>query len=291
MGRKSKDMGALKPRHIKRIVCVIGPGKKTERMLLQAFNDGARRHGKDVEVVRHDEQWRGVGADAYVIAGARRDTTVHVLRHAEAHGIPYFYIDNGYFLSRWALPTDKAYFRVTYNAMQHSGIGVGSDQRFRDLGVEIRPWRPIREHNRIVVALQSDWWYELHGETANAFCARVIDMLRCFTPGRSVEFRRKPMTKQQVAVAEPIDWENVHAVVAHSSAVAFEALLQGVLGYCLKPCAAWAIARPSEVSLAKPEIISVLDRHRWACVLAANQWTISEIERGVAWDWIQTHSS
>lgn len=284
-------MRTLKPKHIKRVVCVIGPGKKTERMLIQAFHDGARRHGKHVDVMRHDEDWRNSGADAYVIAGARRDTTVHVFRAAEAYGVPYFYIDNGYFRSRWSLPNHLAYFRITYNAMQHSGTGLGSEERFNRLGLEVKPWRPIRPNKRIVVALQSDWWYELHGETTNTFCAKVIDMLRCFVPGRKVEFRKKPMTKQEVSEVEEVDWENVHAVVAHSSAVAFEALLQGVLGYCLKPCAAWAIARPSEVSLAKPEIISVPDRHRWACVLAANQWTISEIEHGVAWDWIQTHSS
>lgn len=266
------------------VACVIGFGKKAERMLCQSFCDGARRHGIKSDVVPWSEV--NLGAfDAVALPGARKDTTVCVYRECLRIGKPFFYMDNGYFSSRWHTGWDKAAFRITLNGLQHDGCGGPVDERrFDALGIEVLPWKRCGPHESILIAAQSDWWYELNGTSKDEFLRSAFHEISGRRLDRTVFVRDKPMTRAMLDASDPIDWRSTFAVVAHSSAVAFEAILRGIPGFCLGKCAAWALIDPKTYDLRSAPEIGVVERLRWARVLASNQWTLDEISRGEAWE-------
>lgn len=265
---------------------MVGPGKKTERILCQAFHDGARRCGVVADVV----QWDMIeidGYDAIAIAGAREGTTELIYRKCVGSGKTFFYIDNGYFSSRWHLSTDSAFFRITENAMQHDGVsGPFDESRFQKLGIEILEWRKRRTDTSILIALQSDWWYRLHGMEKGSFIEMAARKMMDVCPGRIIRIRDKPVTRQQLAETDRIDWDSLHVVASHSSATCFEAILYGIPGCCFHRSASWALIDPAAYDFASAPEIPTKDRLRWASVLASNQWTIDEIQRGDAWNFL-----
>lgn len=270
---------------MKSVLCVIGPGKKTETMLVRAFYSGCVRHGIRSDVQNYASAVHAIDEyDAIAIAGARKASTVFMYRRCVETGKPYYYIDNGYFMSRWHTETKDAYFRITKNAMQHSGIGNSDPARFATLGLEVEEWKTPRKDERIVVALQSEWWYELHGMSEKIFVSMVQDLLRSYGPNRIVEIKSKPMTKLANREQRISDWENVCSVVTHTSGLAFEAILRGRVGYCLGTSCTHALIDPHKRGPLDFTPISVEDRTRWACTLANNQWTVEEIQSGLAWE-------
>lgn len=197
--------------------------------------------------------------------------TLPLYRQCIAEQREHYYIDNGYFNSRYEGGT---YYRVTRNAPQHDGVGVSDGVRWRALGLSVAPWKsPSGEGLNVLLVLQSPYWHERHGESASAFVYRLRDEIGRYT-WRDVIVRSK-------SCGTPLEAQLLDAavVVTHSSNVAVKALLAGIPVVTMGPCAASTLATPLH-NIMVPHMPADPTRLRWAEVLADNQWTLDEIERG-----------
>lgn len=267
---------------IRTVGCVITLGKKTERVLMESFREGAEAAGLVARVVPcEDGNWAEVDAafDAVAMAGARTHAAVSLYRSRIERRRPVFYVDNGYLASRWSRRQDP-YYRITVNAMQCDGTGAGDESRFDALGIPVEPWRRPVDGRPVLVAMQSDWWYEINGTSAHEFIGAVVDYVRRRLTRRRCIIRAKPATTAALATAEKIDWDDLHAVISHSSALSIEAILRGIPGIALGPCACRALIDPETYDVAAAPEISAQRRREFGAVLASRQWTVGEIRRG-----------
>jgi hypothetical protein len=203
-----------------------------------------------------------------------RESFVHLLDQAKREGLDWWIVDNSYFdVSR------EISFRITRNAMQCDGLqacwsGEGPD-RFRALGLEIKPWRQRGGH--IVVCPQSDEYMRLAGwQKGHTWLHDVEKTLRTLTD--------RPLRIRSKLFSPPLseDLKGAWALVTHASAAANEALLAGIPVFCTGRCAAQWLGSSGLSLIESPQYPD--GREEWAAVLAENQWDEIEIRDGKAWE-------
>ena len=211
-----------------------------------------------------------------------------------AGGRDYYYLDNAYFGAGHA---EDKYLRVSRNALQCSGRGRASPERFAVHGLSISPWRGGGRH--ILVTCQSEWWYEQHGTSLREWLDRATAEIREYSD-RPIRIRLKPFSKLRrppnharpgdIEMArEPgpflADLDDCWALVTHSSNTAVEAILEGVPVFVTGESAAAPMACSDLASIESPRRHD--GREQWAWNLAANQWTPREIRNGTCWRALQ----
>jgi len=248
------------------LLCYLNPAKGNARTMLEAFAAGS-----GAEITTKLSIQRG---KRHVFWGVDRQT-LPLWNAVQGAGEPYVYLDNGYLRSRWH---GGDHFRISLSATQHSGIGESDGKRFRALNIPIAPWREDGEH--ILLALQSDWWYERHGlVSAENFAGMVTAGIRKHTD-RPIVVRRKPLNGAKEPPVKT-QLEGAWAVVTHSSMIALDALLAGVPAFVLSRTAMAPVTHDTLDLIESPLLAP--DRERWLGVLADNQWRLGEIADGTAW--------
>lgn len=182
----------------------------------------------------------------------------------------FWYIDNSY-----TDPQRGTHFRVTHNALQHSGRGISDGSRFRALGIEIKPWR--RSGTHIVLCPQSQSFMRLVGYYGDWTADTVVFLNK--VSERPIRIRLWSPDKVKMAETLQDDLRCAYCLVTHSSAAAVTAVLAGVPAICTGTCA----ASPMAGTLADVDDLPMRDRERWAGVLADNQWALDEMRNGTAW--------
>lgn len=202
----------------------------------------------------------------------------HLYVQARSESIEdWYYCDNSYFDS-----ARQEYFRITKNRLQHSGLGVSTGERFRLLGVTIRPWQPEGKH--IVVCPQSDHFMHNVVGYKGSWEKSILASLQKVTE-RPIRVREWNRDKGKLSASLGEDLIDAYCLVTWSSAAAITAILAGIPALVESPdCAALpqAVSRISRINSLRGE-----GRENWAGVLADNQWTIDEMRRGVAWKMLQ----
>lgn len=195
------------------------------------------------------------------------------LVQAQTEGRDWYYADNGYFR-----PGRTGYFRITKNARQHDGSGKFGPERWRRLGLKIRPWR--KTGSAILVIQPEPLSSALWGVDPQ-WAKLVIKELRQHTD-RPISVRLK-VRDQIVGNPPPLaeQLETAWAVVVWTSNVAVEALLAGVPVFCTDPCAAYRMGTPDLSRIEDPVMPD--GREQWAWNLAANQWSVAEMRDGTCW--------
>ncbi len=188
----------------------------------------------------------------------------------------YVYIDNGYLRSKYHQGPGPVMFRVTWAARQVDGLGTSDGSRFAKLGIELQPWRRRGDH--IVVAVQSDWWYQRRGLQRASWVAEVLAGLSQVTD-RPVVVREKP-TRYRPAPPIADVLRDAWCTVSLDSNVAIDGLIAGIPAVVLGPCAAAAVSGTALHQVVDPPMPA--DRLRWCHVLADNQWSLGEIAAGMA---------
>jgi len=188
----------------------------------------------------------------------------------------FTYLDNGYLRSKYHDGGETSpYYRVTRGSSQHSGLGRSNGQRFAALGIDLKPWREDGRH--VLIAMQSEWWYERHGLDRSVWLAAVRHHIKHAT-GRPVVVRDKPEgLDHSAAVTEAL--RDCWCVVTHSSNVAIDAIVQGVPAVVLGRSAARPMAGRTLEAVIDPPTPD--GRLNWAGVLADHQWTRAEIGQGL----------
>jgi hypothetical protein len=232
------------------VCCYPIPEKRKAALTCEAFAAGVVRAGLRADVYRVPP--RELGPGAAVFYGVR-PCVRHLWEQAKREGRDWYYIDNSYFdVAR------ERQFRVTKNAIQHTGQGRSDGRRFDALGLEVKPMRD--SGSIILVCAQSaEFMSVVAGDPG--WRERVTRNFERHY-GDRVLVREKGC---QRPLSE--DLARARLLVTWSSAAAVMALLDGVRVMCAPECAA----------------TYANNRRRWASVLADNQWTIDELAAGRAW--------
>ena len=243
------------------VTCYASRNKPKSRLLSEAFAQGCNG------TVVIGPQGLAPGLAAFY--GVQSDT-LRAFNAARARG-GFYYIDNAY---------AGTGFRITRDRLQHSGIGEGDRERFRRLGVPIKPWRKSGSH--VLVCPPGDYFMSMTGQpwTADEWLARTLDTLTASTD-RPIRVRHKPAVKRGFAPLAA-DLADCWALVTHMSATAIEAVLSGVPAFVSRHSAAAPVSATDLTTIETPRADG--DREAWAAVLAANQWSIDEIRNGIAWE-------
>lgn len=201
------------------------------------------------------------------------DQTIAMQRQCLRDGLDWYYIDNPYF-------GRHDYFRVCRGRRQHSGIG---DVRRRPGEVpvpDIAPWRDGGAE--ILITTQTPDWYRLvRGMTIEQWLRQVAMAIEILAPGRPHRVRLKPAGTAPGATLMD-DMADAWCLVTLSSNSAVEAICAGVPAIVLdRDCAALPMAGDSLEMIRNPP--RPRGRHRWAEVLASNQWTEKEMANGRCW--------
>jgi len=207
-----------------------------------------------------DRQYRGGGW-----VGFGSPVTWRSLTEARLRGHAWYYGDHGYF------DRGRSY-RFTRNAFQHDGCG----ERQREPHVVINPWR--RDGRHILVCPPDDKIAALMGFDHHEWLSDVTNRI-WNNSDRLIKIRKRHEADRYPLVA---DLSNAFALVTWGSNVAVESVLFGVPVFCTGDCAASVMGRSDPISIEYP--VYPDDRHEWAAVLAANQFTIDEIQSGMAWE-------
>lgn len=248
------------------ITCYPQPGKRKSAEIMRRFALG---FGARIE--RDPARYSADRAAAfYGVVGIEAQ-----FNQARTSGREWFYIDNSWF--------DRGrgdYFRIGHNRLQHDGIGKPDWQRFKALGIEVKPWKKDGRH--IVVCPQSDHFMThvagIKGG-ATAWLAETLVTLHANTD-RPIVVREWSRDKTNLRGTLQADLENAWALVTHMSAAANEALLDGVPTFVTGQCAAWAQSHSYLHAIEYP--IYLDGREEWAATLAGQQWQLFELEDGTA---------
>lgn len=200
------------------------------------------------------------------------DSNAHIWRAVLSdHSRNFWYIDNAYFDK-----VRETYFRITRNMLQCAGVGTSDGKRFAALDIEVKPWRNGGKHvlicpqsnsfMRFPVGYRGDWVNDVSREIA-------------FVSNRPICIRPWQRNKGEQARSLLADLVDAHCVVVWSSAAAITAALNGVPVIVQGQSAASAISG----SVLELEKLPQPDRTSWLGVLADNQWTLTEMTKGIAW--------
>lgn len=263
--------------------CVIQAGKEKSRWLADAVIAGAGSG----EIHYGAASLQDIPAEMTPVMIGVHPTTVATLFDLRRARRPFVTIDNGYFKPY----KEGGYFRATSNALQwivsRRGSGVGRDfdctgvgaARFGTLDLPVAPWRREDNGGYILIPLQSPVWLQMMRERST-WLEDVVRRLEAYS-GRQIVVRHKPLAGAPPQPSLDDHLAGAYAVLGYSSNVLLKAAMAGIpicsIGYCAT--SPLGVCTPDSLMLGPkfPERESILHS------LAANQWTIAEIETGRMW--------
>lgn len=206
-----------------------------------------------------------LGGDSFLWGSPH--TWSSVIKPAMKSGSRWFYSDHLYFGKRFNI------FRITKNAMQHSGKGRSNGKRLKKFNLNFHNWK---KGKHIVVCPPDTIFSRLMGFNAEEWVNTTKLILEKNTD-------RKIIWRDRLNITKPLehDLQDAHALITYTSNSAVEALLHGVPVFCNGRCAGQSMGQIDFSKIETPKYPN--DRRRWAGVLADNQWTLEEIKNGLAW--------
>lgn len=255
------------------VTCYVPTDKARARMVCEAFAEGCAKRGVAADLVFDAEPLRDGTAVFY---GVRPSTKAafDAARHRSHKGRGHFlYVDNCY------LGPTGEFFRITWDDLQHDGSGDGDPRRLEIFDAEPQPWK---QGETVLVCPPTDEWMAITGQpwSGREWLQRTTEAIGGATR-RPVKVRWKVPRDRTRNSPLGEDLANAWCVVTYASNVAVRALIAGVPVIATGPSAARAVSGNDPAKVEEPRMDG--DRARWLCVLAANQWSLSEIRSGVAW--------
>jgi hypothetical protein len=256
------------------VTCYMQRGKAKSEMLCRAFANGVLVSGGTAHVVSNGDHLLAGAAVFYGVRPSHKP----ILDEAMKQGRDWYYIDNAYFDA-----TREKYFRITRNRLQHPGRAASTGQRFAATNIKIEPWRRSGKH--VLMCPQSDEFLSLFCPDGSLWTERTLRRLKSLTD-REIRIRPWQSDKLEWYRSLPDDLVDCWALVTYSSASAITAMLSGIPAFVTADdCISLPVANVDLAQIETPSYCE--DLKPWACVVADNQFTVSEIQSGRAWRVLQ----
>ena len=234
-------------------------------------NEIVRQGGR---VIRHDAALLDeLPADVIPIVGCQPESTALITKWRIARR-DFVYWDRGYARRVFAcwLPrgTDGGYYRWHRNAYQLRQVGNYPPDRWAALKTDVRPWQ--RNGRHIVIAAPTATYARFHGLAA--WTDTTLEALSRLTD-RQLVIRHKE-TKRPLQA----DLEGAHALVAHGSIAAVEAIICGTPTFTHPDSAAALVGHTDFAMIERPVYP---ERQPFLNALAYNQFSERELVDGTLW--------
>lgn len=270
--------------------------KPRERILADAFRDGVRAHGDEIELRPLQPEVEVAQADVAVMVGVKSRALFHA--HWQA-GIHTVMLDKGYTRHAAKGPVKIwEFWRTSVNGHHPTAKLMDTLRpfdRIERLGIPVVPWR--KEGKHIVIAGSSQKYHDFYGlKEPTGWAKKLVRRIREVEAGgseREIVYRPKPSWKEAVPIegtrfsTNPETIEEVlrgaHCLVTHGSNACFEAVVMGVPCIILGDGVAKPISSTAIEDLASPTLASPSARAQWMANLAYCQWTQPEFASGEAW--------
>lgn len=272
--------------------------KPRERLLADAFADGARAHGDAVELRSLTPDPVVSDCDVACMVGVKSRELYRAHFAAGAHLV---YFDKGYTRHAARSPVKLwEYWRVAIDSHQPTALLMETncpEDRADRLGLVLQPWRKPHAESWILIAGSSAKYHEFYGmKDPTAWTGKLVRELR-ERSRRPIVYRPKPSWADAVPIEgtrfsrspETIEeaLRDVAVVVTHGSNACFEAVLAGVPCVVLGEAVAKPISSTTLDELESPRTASYAERHQWLNNLAYWQWTMPELASGEAWQFLR----
>jgi hypothetical protein len=218
-----------------------------------------------------------------VVFGILRGTG-ELIKECQRINHTYYHFDHAYYFKEQKHGKNSIFneriYRLTKNNLMLNYLDQLDDidekrlNRFKK-HIEIKPWSKKGDYILIISPSEhAKLWYNLKNWEEN-----IINELKQYTQ-RQIVIRKKD---SKISFIEEL--KNAWAVITLQSTAAVDAILNGVPSFCSE----MSMAKPvSHVNLSYIETPLYSDnREKWLNSLLANQYTMSEIENGFAWNRIK----
>lgn len=255
------------------VALYIPPGlKKFKLALFERI--GARITAQGGRAVRDDERrLLDLPDDVAPIVGCT-PTLRPLIDGWKAHKRTFIYWDRGYLRRVFAtwLPrgADGGFYRWHVGAFQLRALRQVPDDRWKALKTEVAPWSKGGRH--ILIAAPTPTYSAFH--RTERWTDETVDALARATD-RPLMIRGKE-SKRPLAV----DLKGAHAIVAHASNAAVEAVIMGCPAFVHRDSAA---ALLGNTDLGRIEAPAYADRQPWLNSLAYSQFDERELVDGTLW--------
>jgi hypothetical protein len=272
-----------------RIGIYFAPSNHRSELVANAMLKGIQAAGAEAQILPSSRYHGSLEFDVAIFYGLAMGLNMVFRDYRQNRRA--IYIDLGYWgrrkRSRW-----DGYHKLVLNSRHPTAyfqrIRHPSD-RFEAHHVQIRPWRTEGQH--VLVVGMSAKAAQAENLQPHAWETKTIQRLQQLTD-RPIIYRPKPnwpgarpidgaLFQRDVPLEEAL--QDCHAVVAHHSNVAVDALLAGIP--CICPGGAASVLSGHELEqIENPPTPD--GREQWAADLAYVQWSIEEMERGDAYRYL-----
>ena len=234
--------------------------------------------------------WKDKGKDVHFFWGLA-GKNISTIKQCIDWGLEWWYVDNGYIteqITRYPEPIinnyDKTYFRICKGGIHTTSFKEHDNKR---LNTEFKGWQS-GEHILICPSSPTVTYY-INDMTQEDWIKQITDKIKECTD-RPVRLRNKPRPSNKWWGTDILDdLKDAHCLVTNMSLTAVDATINGV------PCithnrnvAAGVSSRDISYKTLnypfKPDCDKI---NRWMRMLSYNQFTIKEIEDGIAFEVLQ----
>jgi hypothetical protein len=200
-----------------------------------------------------------------------------LIQEWQSTGRTWIYWDRGYmrrvFATDLPVGSDGGYYRWHVNSFQMLRIDDVPDDRWKAMKTDLWPWHKDGKH--IVVAEPSPTYARFHG--IEGWTKRTVERLKELTK-RPLVLRDKEMQRSGRKLHD--DLKNAHALVAHGSNAAVEAVVMGCPVFVNQCSAAALVGKTDLIGIEQP---IYPDREPWVRSLCYNQFNEQELTNGFLW--------
>lgn len=251
-------------------LCITPSREDKTRMFMEALNAGFVKHRIESKIIigkpPKDE-------NCFIVWG-QEWTALESIPEALKSGRPFWHIDNGFWNP--GRGSARGYYRFTYCSMTPRFLP--EELKLRHPTILLTPWK--RGGSYVLIAMPGVHFGMAMGINVADWCGRIVGDVRdsCAEIGKPIKIRernsRRPLKD---------DFKDAYAVVTHSSNVGVDAAIAGVPVFVAPTSPAAPVGR-TDLNLADP---ITPGRNRWLRSLASQHFTVDEMRRGIAAEWIK----
>jgi len=225
-------------------------------------------------------------------------SNINEIRECIKKNEEWWYVDVGYLtqqITRYPKPKihdfDKTYFRIIRGNIHtiQGSIGDGSrlnELKYKGIDVEFKGWKTGECKHILLCPSSPTVTYHINGISQEEWVEEVSREIRKYT-SRPIKFRNKPRPNNEFWNTDiKDDLKDAHCVVTNMSLSAIDGILNMTPAFTHNRHVASFVTSRDISKIEKPLRPGRKTMDEWLKMIVDNQFTIEEIEKGIAYKYL-----